>query len=639
MYVIEIIPLTRGAHVDSLTYYAAHTYDTGTIVTIPLRKKEVRGMVLACTPVSAAKTAVRAATFSLRKLPEQPNATPLPHTLVATAQRIAETTPTTVGAALYALLPKEVRDGKQTLTGYETNTEPASASISVLQGLVDERYRIYRSTIREAFAHRGSVLFVVPTSADVERAHEQLSQGIERRIVTFSPIHGTKKRERTYREFDDISHAKLIITTPSHAFLDRHDITHIIIEQARSPFYKSRVRPYLDTRESLKILAGVTGRTVLLGDVLPRTEDEYYRREEIYSTENEHPRRLTFPSKIQICQHTEEPTAEAPFQLFTSKLHKEIEETTSARKNMFLLAARRGLAPVVACADCGYIFRCPDSGAPYSLFTTTKGGEEQRWFLSTTSGKRVRAADTCTQCGSWRLRERGIGIQYIQKDLQRRFPDVPVVLFDHTTATTYRNALKLLDTFYYTKGAILLGTPMVLPHLGKPVHQSAIVSLDATRAMPTWRADEELLSLILTLRERTIDTVFIQTRQSASTADESETNSDSLLEYATRGYVDQFYTDEIALRQALKYPPFSVFILLTFEGTKDAVTYTEAQIQELLAPTKLTCYNAPQSTAAKTVRNALIRIPTSEWPKPELIEKLKTLPPSVRIEVDPHRIV
>ncbi|MEX0930856.1 MAG: hypothetical protein WDZ68_01040 [Candidatus Paceibacterota bacterium] len=619
----------RGSHVESLSYYVSTDYLPGTIVTIPIRKKEVRGIVVGSKPLSNARTEVRSANFSLRKLPAQKFAFPLPETLIETARQLTQTTPTTIGAALYALLPPEVRTGDQLISsdlpchgGYEL---PA---ISVLQAYTLERYQVYRSRIREAFAHRGSVVFVVPTSADIERAYQSLSHGIERKVVTFSPVFGTKKLSRAYELFHDLSQAKLIITTPRHAFLDRHDITTIIIEQSRSPYYRSRIRPYFDMREVIKTFARVTGRAVLIGDILPHTEDEYARREDLYLTEYEHPKRLEFQSAFKVLKQSDKPAADIPFQLFSKQLIDMIKSTIESRRNVFLFAARRGIAPVVACVDCGYIFRCPDSGAPYSLMRTKRNGEERRWFISPISGKRVRAMDTCSECGSWRLRERGIGIQQIYDEATKLF-DVPVVLFDHTTATTHNKARLLMSTFYDAKGAILIGTSMVLPYIERPIEHTAIVSLDATRMIPTWRADEELLALILRLRECTTGSVWVQTR----------TEPDSLIEYATRGLVDQFYTDEIELRQALNYPPFSIFVHLSYEGKKEDIANLESLIAKTIEPAKIIFYNTAQTSESNQVRNGLIRVSQSEWPNPTLMDNLRTLPQSIRIEINPQRIV
>lgn len=630
MYVIEIIPFTRGAHVDTLTYYASEAEAPGTIVSIPLRKKEARGMVVESKPVGAAKTAIRAATFSLRKLPKEHRRTVLPQALIETARRLGDRTPASLGAILFALLPPEVQSGDESLHADTAYAEPATApSVSILTALRDERYRAYRSRIREAFAHGGSVLFVVPSSADIELAEERLAHGIEGRVVAFSPLYGAKKIKRAYEALRDMSHAKLIITTPRHAFIDRHDITDIIIENSRSPFYKSRVRPYLDTRDALRTLAHVTGRTILQGDILPNAEDEHLRRLEVYQTESEHPKRFTFQSTLKAVMLNDKPTADVPFSLFAKPVLAAIEKTIAARKSVFLLAARRGLAPVVACGDCGHIFRCPDSGTPYALVRTTKNGEEERWFLASTSGARVRAADTCPACGSWRLRERGIGIQHIHDELSALLPDIPVTLFDHTTATTHTKAQRAIAEFYDQKGAILLATPMVLPYVRAPIDHTVVVSYDATRSIPTWRADEELFALLLALREHTSGIVYVQTR----------TEPDTLLQCATRGLIDQFYTDEIALRSSLCYPPFAVFIHLSFECAKEALKDMEQAIEATIAPTPLRFYAPTHAPKGTVLRNGLIRIPAADWPDAALIERLRTLPPSVRIEVNPHRIV
>lgn len=630
MFVIEVIPLARGSHISSLSYYSATAYDPGTIIDVPIRSKQVPAMVTDTKPVSAAKTAVRAATFSLKKLPEQSARRVLPNALIQTAHELQKTYPAQLGAILFALLPPEVREGdhalEHTAQYAHDNVQP---EIDVLEAAYEDRYMSYRSSIREVFAHRGSVLFVVPTSAHIEPAVEMLSQGIEKRVVVFSPTLTKKKTLAAYESFYDLTNAKLIITTPSHAYLDRHDITHIIVEQSRSRHYKAKVRPYIDHRDALKALAHVTNRSVTFGDILPRAEEEYARREEFYATNGEHPKRINLHAKLQIVEQKDEPVASKPFEIFSEETLAHMTEVIKSRKRIFVYAARRGLAPIVVCGDCGYIFRCPDSGAPYTLFKTMHNGEEERWFLSQTSGKRIRASDTCPKCGSWRLSERGIGIQHIQKELSAKMPRVPVMLFDHTTATTYKKAKIIVGRFFDTKGSILLGTQMALPYLTEPIDTTVITSHDATRSIPSWRAEEEFLGLLLALRELTDDTVLLQTR----------TEPDELLALAQQGAIEHFYDEELELRQALSYPPFSVFILLSWQDTKEGALKTEAGLNDVLKVYKPRFYSAPHSLIKKTKRYGLIRVPKSEWPNTALVDILRKLPPSIKVEINPDRIV
>jgi primosomal protein N' len=628
MYVVAVIPLIRGTHVETLSYYTTQHLAPGDVITVPIRKQEKPALVTSCVPASTTKAALRAATFTLRKLPEQTVRTALSPSLVATAAKLEAVVPAERGSILFALLPKEIREGTiEHSLSVPTEIHTAQPEVSVLIGTYDDRFRAYRSRIRETFAHRGSVLFIVPTTADVERAQASLERGIEKRVVTFSPTLSKKKLEAAYAAFNDVTHAKLIITTPTHACLDRHDITDIIVDQSRSRAYKSRVRPYLDIREVVKTLAQVTARNVLLGDLVPRAEDEYRRREDIYLTEGEAPKRVTLPSKLEVVSIPHDRTGS--FSLFLPPVVEELNTITQKRKNIFMYAARRGIAPVVACVDCGYVFRCPDSGAPYTLFKTHKNGEEQRWFIAAASGRRLRAADTCPVCNSWRLRERGIGIQHIEQKLKSEFPGVPLIVFDHTTATSPRKAASLMSQFYDTKGAILLGTAMALPYLERPVPYSVVTSLDATRAIPTWRAEEELFALLLTLRERTEEVCYLQTRS----------EPDEVLKLAANGHIEQFCSDELALRQALSYPPFAHLVHLTLQGPAIAVSQLERSIESQLQRWQPHFYHAPTTTSVQATRYGLIKVPQAKWPDAELITTLRALPPQVRIEVNPDRII
>ena len=628
MFIIEVIPLSRAGTIESLSYYCAQQHTEGSIIEIPIRKKMAQGVVISAKPVSAAKTAIRAATFSLKKLALQEDVATLPESLITTAKKITEVTPAHLGGVLFALLPPDVRSGVRAYPACTAYTNEENSTPSILTASIHDRFISYRSHIRQALAHRGSILFVVPTSAAVHSAKESLEHGIEKRVITFSSTHTKKQIEKSYEAFADLSTAKLIITTPNFAFLDRHDITTIIVENCGSGHYKARTRPYLDARTLLMTYAQVTKRSILLGDTLPRTEEEALRRDDVYETFEEHPRRLNFENTFTVSEH-EKKEGEKEFAIFTPELIETIQRTLKSKNKVFLFAARKGLAPLVLCYDCGHIFRCPDSGAPYSLLQTGSGDDMQRWFVSSTSGKKVRAADTCPDCGSWRLREQGIGIQQVAMHARKIFKDTPITIFDHTTATTHVKAKKLAKQFYATQGSIMIGTSMALPYLTKPVAVTAVTSYEAARAIPTWRAEETLLSLLLSLREKATQDCFVLTR----------TEPDYLLKYASKGLIDEFYSEEIMMRKTLSYPPYATFILLTWTGTQEQILQAEKYIDTQLTETEVQYYNAPVHTKRGITRHGLIRIDQQHWPDTTLINQLRQLPPTIRIEVNPDKIV
>ena len=631
MFVIKVIPLIRGTKLDTLSYFSSVNYTIGTFVNVPIRGKKYFAIVIEANPVSNSKSALKSATFTLRKLPDQPEAKTVPTCVLNTAEQLTKIYPCSLGAILYQLLPPDVRNGQYQYPVVSSFTHNEETTPQIITSTTNERYVSYRSHIRSVLARRGSILFVVPTTADLDYAFKHLSQGIEDRVVLFSSYQNKKDKKKAYDAYEDTSLAKLIITTPTYAYLDRVDLLSIIIENAASDFYKNRTRPYLDHRTALTAQARIAGRSILLGDILPRTEDEHFRRTEIYTTHNEEIKRIAFPTPLTVIEQKDKPSPDVPFSLFSKKLLSRVKNTLDSKGRVFLFGARRGISPVITCIDCGHIFRCPDSNTPYSLMrTTSKEGEEERWFVSSTSGKRVRAADTCDKCGSWRLRERGIGIQHVYDECVDNFPNQKVFLFDHITASTKNKAQKIIEEFYSHKSAILVGTQMALPYLNmKGVDLSAIISLDATRANPTWRADENTFRLLLQLREMSSKEVLVQTRS----------EPDELLRLATQGGLESFYNEEIALRETLNYPCFSTFILLSWTGDKATIDDIEKSVKSATVVYTGNFYNNPTSTRSKILRHALFRLPPKDKKLPEFIETLRSLPPYIRIEVDPNRIV
>jgi len=630
MFVIEIAPLRKGGGLDRLSYYSATELPVGSLVKIPIRNSESTGVVLSSNPVSMAKTAIRAATFSLRKLPEQVSAPRLSPYLLKTAASLYEEVPAAFGSILFSLLPPEIRDGEMEYpVAPESKAIRQSRGVSLLYAVEEERWRAYKSKVREAFAHRGSVMFVVPTAAAAEKAAENLIAGIEDRSLVLTGRQTKKATKKAYESFSDLSSSKLIIATPSHAFLDRHDITDVVIENARSGHYRSRTWPYLDHKRAIMIHAAAVDRSVVLGDLVHATEDEYLRRQEIYDTEGELQNRVAFQNTFHVVVSKDKPTADSPFELFSPSLKKAIKRSLGNKENVFLYAARRGLSPVVVCGDCGHIFRCPDSGTPYSLFRTVKGGQEKRWFLSSTSGRRVKAAESCPACGSWRLRERGIGIQQVFDELKRHFPEEKLWMFDHDTASTDSKARSIMADFEDSKGGVLIGTSMALPYISKSVSLCAVTSLEAVRSIPTWRADEECFALLMRLRELATEELIVQTRF----------EPDELLDLVKSGHMVNFYNDELRLRESLNYPPFSKLIHLTISGPASVIRPIEADIATALAAFEPRFYSSPSSTEESTVRFGLIRVKNSAWPDAKLIEALRSLPSAVRVEIDPVRIV
>src|SRR4051812_5985911 len=108
MFVIEVIPIAKSVGVDSLSYFTGQAVPLGALVSVPLRKKTVQGIVTNIRPAADMKSEIKTATFALKKLDEVKSteffSKPFMDTVEATALYFA----TSAGSVLDILVPEYI---------------------------------------------------------------------------------------------------------------------------------------------------------------------------------------------------------------------------------------------------------------------------------------------------------------------------------------------------------------------------------------------------------------------------------------------------------------------------------------------------------------------------------------------------
>src|SRR3989344_2454572 len=70
MKILEVIPLAKGVVYETLTYFTSKDAEAGDVVSIPLRKKIINGIVLSATNIDEDKILLKSAGHSFRKINE-----------------------------------------------------------------------------------------------------------------------------------------------------------------------------------------------------------------------------------------------------------------------------------------------------------------------------------------------------------------------------------------------------------------------------------------------------------------------------------------------------------------------------------------------------------------------------------------
>lgn len=644
MRIVTVTPISRGISKDILTYFTQKNAEVGSVVSIPLRKKVTFGLVVASRDAKEIKSELKSLTYNIRKVEKMEARIFLSNAFIESCQKIADYNAGSVGSVLSALIPKVILEGSEKFS-YKPQKSPEGVFYEtvLLQSDDEERYATYKSLIREEFAKNRSVFFCLPTTEDLLNAKSILEKGIEKYT---SLLHsGLPKKEvvNLWQKITADPHPQLIIATGSFLSLPRGDLGTIILEKESSRAYKMQVRPFIDIRTVVEIIAKQYNIRLVLGDMLLRTETLWEEKNQDKNSVYSEISPLKFRSlTTAVCElldmKTPQDMKKKEFPLFGDKLKRLIRDSKTNNEHIFLFCGRKGLYPVTVCSDCGTIVVCKNCNAPVVLYgkkdndsaSHKSGHGKGNLFVCHHCGERREASELCSLCGGWRLNPLGIGIEKVIEEIKNLLPKINVLVMDKDHISTHKQAVKVRDLFYATPGSIMVGTEMALTYLNEKIENSAVVSIDSYFSIPDFQINEKIFHILITLRSMTEKNLIFQTREVDK----------KLFNYALRGSLLDFYRDEIEERKSIGYPPFTTYIKITLAGEKNAIKKEMGRIAEFLKPYELSIFDAfnPGGKMKYTI-NGLVSLPHGKWVDEVLLSKLRLLPPQCVIKVDPATLL
>ena len=637
--IVQVIPIARFVGKETLTYFTAKDIVPGTIVAVPLRGKSVNALVVSSENALDAKTGVRKAEYTIKKIADARKRTIVSAPFIRASFTVAHYFAGEVGAVLQTLIPSAILQ-KHEGRGPESVPEkrhhedgPRNHEVLLFQADEKDRFASYKSLIRSEFARDQSLFFCLPTVQDVERAAPLLNRGIEEYVYLFHGKLTQKEMLTRWKNALAEKHPVLIVCTGTFLSLPRNDVHTIIVENERSSAYKAQRRPFVDIRTFAEFLAKELDAKLILGDSFLRIETFY--KSEVGKATGFAPLRFRTlgTGKQSIVDMREEAVKNKRFEIISDSLKKVLMQAREEGEYVFALVSRRGLFPITICGDCGETIACEKCSSPLVLHRNrknTKTQKDQNTFVCHRCGLEKFSSDVCGACGSWRLTTLGIGAERAEEEIKSLVPEAHVFRLDaDTTKGSIKKARDIIRHFYSLPSAILVGTEMALPYL-KRVANAGVISLDSLFAIPDFRVQERIFGMLLTLREKATKRLIIQTRVQDS----------SFFNFVLQGNLSGFYKKELEDRKQFGYPPFTVLIKVTWRGTEKSVLEGKKNIERLFADQKP--YYIParkEKTAGRFFMSAIIRVDTASWPDHNLVHMFTSLPPSFEVEVAPEDIL
>jgi primosomal protein N' len=628
--VATIIPIVKGLPKATLSYFTKENLKVGTFVKIPIRGSTALGIISNISDVRDSKTDIKQANFSLKKLHSSKDAvSQLTPAFIRAAQKTAQYYATTIGNILGVLIPKLLLENP-TLINSSNNLEfsnPRKEPLLIQLNNV-ERFQEYRSLIRGSFARGQSVLFITPTHEEALQAYDTFSTGIEQ-FTYLASNKSEKVMKEIIKQAHQNEHPVLFISTTAFISFNRTDLETIILERENSRSYRTMSRPYINIKVFLEYYAREANKTLIMGDSVLSLETLWKEKQGKYAELSPLKWRTSQDSRSILVDMAKKATTDennrTEFEILSLELRNMIKKAILEKRKVFLFGARKGLAPSTACSDCGFVLSCENCSAPLVLHNASKS---DRIYICHSCGARRSAETRCDHCQSWNLTSLGIGIDRIEQEISKLFPDIPTFVLDKDHAPTPAKAQKIMKKFASEKGGILIGTELAFLYL-KKIPYVGLVSLDSLFSIPDFSISEKIFYLITRLVEISEVEIVMQTRNIGK----------EIIQFAKSGSILDFYRSEIEEREGLKYPPFSIFIKVTSEGTPKELEKKSIFLKEQFMNHNPVFMKGKKIKTNHLNLSMILRIERNSWPDKTVGEKLLLLPPDFLIKVDPEGIL
>jgi len=648
MYIVTVIPLYKGGQKEHLSYFSINDINIGSIVTVPVRKKEVDAIVINTEEARNLKSDLKNANYQLRKIIKVKGNSPFNKSFFVACQRMKKYLVSNTGLIIKNLLPtvfiENISELKTSIEISNEEKDKIKHEKLIFQTNYSDRLAFYRTLIREAFAKKESIFICVPTRYDIDHFSNELAKGIEQYVFFFHSDLNKKILINKYNIVIKEPHPILIIGTGIFMSIPRHDIKTIILENESSDVYKQNIKPYIDIRSFAEILSSVQKIKLIFGDTLLRPET-LQRHEDGEFGEISSPLYRLSQTENQIVVDMKNEVDEKGKKLFTTiskETKKMIDETLSLNKSVFLFSIRKGLAPITVCNDCNHTLLCPSCSTPIVLYGTKQisanKSTTKRIFMCNKCGRKEKTEVSCPNCASWNLTPLGIGTDRIYEEIKKLYPKVKVIQIDKEV-TTDKEARIAITEFDKNPGSILIGTEMVFSYLQEEVYSSAIISLDGLFSIPSFNITQKIIHIIEKLNYITLNKIIIQTR----------IPENKILQYILNGNVLPLCREDLKERKDFGYPPFKRLIKITFQGKADETEKARNFIEKNLGDYEPQIFSAFTSKIkGQYITNTVIKIDPQIWPLPtkeeiiinnNLSQNLSQLPPSFLINIDPEDLL
>ncbi len=665
--IIDVVPLTRIplSRNQSFSYLADGKIPPGSLVSIPLFRRKVEGIVIGNRPDFE-----RLGSIELKKISEIIERGFLDQRQIKLAKFISDYYFSPLGIVMKSFVPKRVKARTVKMSGLEkpksllgveprkitltkeqlqaikkivTSHEPRATSILLFGPAGSGKTEIYIESAKKLGKNK-QVLILLPELTLTPQAIDRYGAHFDRKNIAV--FHSKISKGEFYSNWQKIKSGekKIIIGTRMAVFAPFKNLELIVVDEEQDMSFKQwDMNPRYDARKVAEKLAELHDAKIIFGSATPSLES--YQK--VLDKESElvelpplripdEPKKDYDYPEVAIVDLKKE-RWEKNRSPISRKLRSEIAYALKNNLQTILFINRQGMSRFSICANCKTVLRCPkceraliyDSGGIYKCAHCAY---------------KTSATPECSKCKGIVFENIGLGTQKIEKEIADLFQQARIARMDNQTMRDAHAHEKIYRDFAEKKIDILIGTQMLAKGWDLPnVALIGIIDADNMLSMPDFSANTKAFQNIVQVGGRSNrpgakwrGLVIIQTFNPQQ----------KIFRWAAERNLKEFFEVELKERQELHMPPFGKLIKLIFQHYDKKKVESEANaVFEKLSEKNVRNVNIaePQDAFLANIRGryrkkVVIKAKNRKKIPDEIGQILRGLPPGWIIDVDPISI-
>ena len=634
----EVIPEGK---VERLTYSYSDSLLPGCVVTVPIGKRVVPGII---------NKKVVQPNFKTKSILKVLYSKPLPKHLLDVVGFIHDYYLAPSGQAVSLVLPRGVekkrRKTEQMFGNSPSLTGPARIPLNPAQKIALEglqkgldgtkllfgvtgsgKTNIYLRMALDAFKRQKSTIILVPEIALTRQFVQVFEEVFGKNIVLIHSKQTEAERHLIFNSLLETNQPKIVIGPRSALFAPLSDIGLIVVDEEHENTYYQENPPRYSTIRVASFMAKTLKIPLILGSATPAVEDYYL------ASNHSSLVRLTTKAKNEAVKpeikivDLKNRERFLKNRYFSDVLLETISDNLVSGQQTLIFHNRRGSSPLTICEKCGEEILCPNCYLPLTLHA-----DEYKLHCHT-CGFNEKVPSSCPKCGHPGMIHKGFGTKLLESELQKLFPKAKIKRFD---ADNKKN--EGLEAVYREvqdgKVDILVGTQTLAKGLDLPkLATVGVVQADAGLSLPDYMAEERSFQLIT----QVIGRVGRGHLSKAEVIIQTFRPDHPVLKYAENEDYLGFYNYLIKKRQKTGFPPFMFVMKLELTMKTEAIVLKKVQslVRKLKQDKRLIVSPPQPAFHERTARGYTWQVIVRAKSRKALTEIIDGLDPSFKVVIDP----